>query len=230
MTKKYKIHELAKDFNIQSKYIIEKLTERFEGDKKSQTALEDKELDYIFDLITKENSVESFDEYFTAVPKEKPKEEKTAKEPKKAEKKPDAKEPAKKSAKAPAEPAKAAPEQKKAEKSDKPLQARTKGEMRRIDTRSSSYDADKYNEKYENIAPANAHNQDNMVILPVRGKNFVKRQWLEKTASRPLDKRQADLLRQIYKGRQTDPEWLELRCTRQKCIYKHKFQIIYQIL
>ena len=69
-------------------------------------------------------------------------------------------------------------------------------------------------------------NQDNMVILPVRGKNFVKRQWLEKTASRPLDKRQADLLRQIYKGRQTDPEWLELRCTRQKCIYKHKFQII----
>ena len=35
--------------------------------------------------------------------------------------------------------------------------------MRRIDTRSSSYDADKYNEKYENIAPANAHNQDNMV-------------------------------------------------------------------
>ncbi len=163
MTKKYKIHELAKDFSIQSKYIIEKLTERFEGEKKSQTALEDKELDYIFDLITKENSVESFDEYFTAVPKEKPKEEKTAKEPKKAEKKPDAKEPAKKSAKAPAEPAKAAPEQKKAEKSDKPLQARTKGEMRRIDTRSSSYDADKYNEKYENIAPANAHNQDNMV-------------------------------------------------------------------
>ena len=37
--KKYKIHELAKDFNIQSKFIIENLSKHFEGEKKSQTAL-----------------------------------------------------------------------------------------------------------------------------------------------------------------------------------------------
>ena len=73
--KKYKIHELAKDFNIQSKYIIENLSKHFEGEKKSQTALEEKELDFLFDLITKENSVKSFDEYFAAVPQEKPKAE-----------------------------------------------------------------------------------------------------------------------------------------------------------
>ena len=43
------------------------------------------------------------------------------------------------------------------------MQARTKGEMRHIDTRANSFDAEKYNEKYENIAPANAHQSDNMV-------------------------------------------------------------------
>ena len=76
MAKKYKIHEVAKDFDIQSKFIIENLSKHFEGEKKSQTALEEKELDFIFDVITKENSVKSFDEYFNAVPKEKPKAEK----------------------------------------------------------------------------------------------------------------------------------------------------------
>ena len=75
MAKKYKIHELAKDFNISSKIIIEKLTGKFEGEKKSQTTLEDRELDFIFDVITSENSVKSFDDYFNAAPKEKPKAE-----------------------------------------------------------------------------------------------------------------------------------------------------------
>ena len=67
MAKKYKIHEVAKDFDIQSKFIIENLSKHFEGEKKSQTALEEKELDFIFDVITKENSVKSFDDNFNAV-------------------------------------------------------------------------------------------------------------------------------------------------------------------
>ena len=156
--KKYKIHELAKDFNIQSKYVIENLSKYFEGEKKSQTALEEKELDFIIDLVTKENSVKSFEEYFAAVPQEKPK-----KEEKKAEKKdskPVENKKAEKSAPAPAQPQ----QQKKKEKDPaKPMQARTKGEMRHIDTRANTFDAEKYNEKYENIAPANAHQSDNMV-------------------------------------------------------------------
>ena len=156
--KKYKIHELAKDFNIQSKYVIENLSKYFEGEKKSQTALEEKELDFIIDLVTKENSVKSFEEYFAAVPQEKPK-----KEEKKAEKKdskPVENKKAEKSAPAPAQPQ----QQKKKEKDPaKPMQARTKGEMRHIDTRANSFDAEKYNERYENIAPANAHQSDNMV-------------------------------------------------------------------
>ncbi len=38
-------------------------------------------------------------------------------------------------------------------KQDAPLQARTKGDARTIDTRSTNIDLDKYNEKYEEIAP-----------------------------------------------------------------------------
>ena len=157
MAKKYKIHELAKDFNISSKIIIEKLTDKFEGEKKSQTTLEDRELDFIFDVLTSENSVKSFDDYFNAAPKEKPKAE-PKKDAKKAEKPADNK---KQTATAPQ---KNDNQPKKKEKDqNKPMQARTKGEMRRIDTRANSFDAEKYNEKYENIAPANAHQSDNMV-------------------------------------------------------------------
>ena len=48
MIKKYKVHEVAKDFDIPSKFIIEKVSQYFESEKKSQTALEEKELDFIF--------------------------------------------------------------------------------------------------------------------------------------------------------------------------------------
>ena len=161
MTKKYKVHELAKDFDIQSKYVIENLSKHFEGEKKSQTALEEKELDFLFDIITKDNSVESFDAYFNAVPKEKPKAEKKEVPAPKAEKAPQKAK--KENAPAPA-PAKPVEQPKKKEKDpSKPMQARTKGEKRTIDTRANSFDAEKYNEKYENIAPANTHNSDNMV-------------------------------------------------------------------
>ena len=64
MTKKYKIHEAAKDFNMPSKKLMETLGKYFAGEKKSQTALEEKELDVLFDVLTAENAVDSFDSYF----------------------------------------------------------------------------------------------------------------------------------------------------------------------
>ena len=201
---KYRVHEVAKDFGINSKKILEILDGNSPEPRKHMTALEDAELDLIFDTITKENEVESFDEYFAAGEREKAEkqaakeaaeEEKTeaaeetpAEEPKKAEKaakKPKEKdepkkekaaakkekksEPAKEE-KAPKKPeskkeekpkpaaAPAAPsrkEEKAKEKANKPLQARTKGERKHVDTRSSNVDLEKYNERYEQIAPAN---------------------------------------------------------------------------
>lgn len=162
--KKNKLNEVAKDFNIQSKALIELLAKYFDGEKKSQTALEDKEMDVVFDVLTKQHSVDNFDAYF-AMQQEKKKESAKKEPAKKAEdKKPSAKhgENANNNKAKPSTLAQELPK-KKVKDPNKPMQSRTKGEIRHIDTRAGSVDLDKYNERYENIAPANNRNSDNVV-------------------------------------------------------------------
>ena len=162
--KKNKLNEVAKDFNIQSKALIELLGKYFDGEKKSQATLEDKEMDVIFDVLTKQHSVDSFDEYFAMQKENKepaPKKE-TAK--KASDKKPTDKKPAAKAnEKADNKASNQELPKKKVKDPNKPMQSRTKGEVRHIDTRAGSVDLDKYNERYENIAPANDRNSDNVV-------------------------------------------------------------------
>ncbi len=163
--KKNKLNEVAKDFNMQSKALIELLGKFFDGEKKSQATLEDKEMDVIFDVLTKQHSVESFDDYFAMQKENKepaPKKEtaKKASDKKLTDKKPAAK------ANEKADTNKTSNQElpkKKVKDPNKPMQSRTKGEVRHIDTRAGSVDLDKYNERYENIAPANDRNSDNVV-------------------------------------------------------------------
>ena len=252
MTNKYKISELAKDFNIKSKDLITILTDITGTEKKSGGVLGEEEIGLVFTYLTKKNSVKNFDEYFAmgAESREKAKkareEEKNKKlleqmaileqlkaaaaaqngesapEPKKEEKKAPEKKETKK-AEAPKKeepkpekkekPAKAQPqpekqqekkteekpqpkmadkkEEKKLEvkpekkadalkaeekpaktehkpsdpnpfvskkKDKKPGEAPNRGpaEIRHVDTRTSNINIDKYNEKYESIAPANS--------------------------------------------------------------------------
>lgn len=176
MTKKYKIHEFAKDFDLQSKEMIELVGKYFEGEKKYQTALDEKELDLLFDVISKNNAPENLDGYFA---KQKSagdyavKQKKTKPAVQNSAVKADAdKKPATKAEQkqdnAPAKPAAKTssplPQAKKEKDSNKPIQARTKGEKRYVDTRGSSVELDKYNERYEHIAPVNTKNNgDNTV-------------------------------------------------------------------
>lgn len=181
---KYRVHEVAKDFDIKSNIVIDLLGKYFEGTKKHMTALEPDELDLIFETFTKENQVEDLNAYFNFAPgeakKEKAKEQESeAPEDKKApaqskkskpeekkasDKKPEEKKtekPAAKQENAPKKQSKLPPmpqrkpaaEEKK--KENKPMQSRTKGETRTVDTRADNVDLEKYNEKYENIAPTN---------------------------------------------------------------------------
>lgn len=69
-------------------------------------------------------------------------------------------------------------------------------------------------------------NNNRLVVLPSRGKAFIKQQWLEKTASKPLDEKEYAKLKQIYKGKETDRRWIDLACTKNKCVYKGKFQLM----
>ena len=112
---KYRVHEVAKDFGLNSKKILSILDTHMPAERTHMAALEDRELDLIFETVTQENSVASFDAYFAAG--EKKKAEEAAK---KEEVKPEPKEekaPAKAEAKADKKPAK--PEAKKEFKGDK---------------------------------------------------------------------------------------------------------------
>ena len=92
MITKYKVSEVAKEFGLQNKDITDILAKHFDDPKKSQTALDTKELDVLFDVLTQENSVESFNAYFAMKKQEEKKPEKKEapkKENKPAEKKAD---------------------------------------------------------------------------------------------------------------------------------------------
>ncbi len=81
---KYKLEDLAKDLNMQSKDIAEMIKERFKAVKKPSALLTDEELNYIFEKVTSEKSVSSFDKYFASKQKASaPKQEKAEKNDKK---------------------------------------------------------------------------------------------------------------------------------------------------
>ena len=61
---KYKVSDLAKDMNVQSKDIISILDKYCGVAKKASAALSEEELNVVFDYYTQKNSVENFDKYY----------------------------------------------------------------------------------------------------------------------------------------------------------------------
>ena len=163
MVIKIKVSDVAKDFGKQNKEIIEVLDQYCEGPaKKAATALSEDELNILFDKLTQDNSVSNFDSYFAqkkAAPKKKSAPKKEAK--KAVDPKDEAKNKKRQSQAAilqMAEQAAKRAEEKAKKKAEQAPQARTKGEARHIDTRVNNVDLEKYNQKYEDISPANTVN------------------------------------------------------------------------
>ena len=210
MVVKYKLSDLAKDFNIDSKEIIALLAKQYDDAKKTGSTLNEEELNYVFEQLTTIHAVKTLDAYFAeGAKREEKRAEKEAKKKaaeKKAEPKVEAK-PAEKKAEAPKEEkkAEAKPQEKKAEvkaeakpqekktevkteakpqpkplkkeepKNKKPKEKfenviRTRStetvevqkQVKKVNTRNDYVDLDKYNEKYERIAPSSSYNSDNM--------------------------------------------------------------------
>lgn len=223
MTNKYKISDLAKDFNVSSKDITDIVAEKTGAAKKSGAVLNEAEISVVFSTLLNKNEVKSLDEYFAtgaesraaakkareeeknkklaeqmaileqlkaaaaaqngekAPAKEEPEVKKPVKEKKEEPQtveKPEEKPAERKPEKGAEKPAAKKPEAKKTEekkpeekkhgvsdpkpfvsqkKDKKPGEAPKRGpaEIRHIDTRTSNVNIDKYNEKYERIAPAN---------------------------------------------------------------------------
>ena len=68
---KYRVSEVAKDFDAPSKEVIELLGKFVDTPKKSMTALEENELDLVFEHFTQKNQVENFDAYFATAQEKK---------------------------------------------------------------------------------------------------------------------------------------------------------------
>ena len=154
MVIKIKVSNVAADFGKTNKDIIGILSNYCEGKKTANTVLEENELNIIFEKLTQDNSVKSFDEYFkSAKPAEKKAPKKEA--PKKKENK---KLESQAAILQMAEQAAKRDEEKAKKKANKTPQARTKGEARHVDTRVNNIDLEKYNQKYEDIAPASQMN------------------------------------------------------------------------
>ena len=61
---KYRVHEVAKDLNVANKEVLDILGKYVKEPKKHMTALEEKELDIVFDKFTQDHAAENFDAYF----------------------------------------------------------------------------------------------------------------------------------------------------------------------
>ena len=137
---KYRVREVAKDLDIPNKDVLDTLSKYFPEPKKYMTALEENELDVVFETFTQQRSVDNLDAYFaerggSAVPAVQP-------------------------APAPAAAAKPAQQQKPAQPQNAPqgsqqpvVVTEVREPVRRvIDTRSSNVNIDRYNEKYDRLA------------------------------------------------------------------------------
>ena len=180
---KYRIGEVAKDFNVTNKVIGEIMTEYFAPPKNHMQVLSNDELDVIFEYMTQKNQVADVQELF-AVPEEKEAvpENEPAKTEKAAENQPQknvgkGEKPAKKEQKPEPKPAgntrktdKGQPQNQQGQqnqqkpnqqKQDKPHTPRQVAEKRVVDTRGgSAVNIEKYNEKFEDMASSKAKNKD----------------------------------------------------------------------
>ena len=58
---KYRVHEVAKDLNVPNKEVLDILAKYVKEPKKHMTALEENELDIVFDKFTQDHAVKDFD-------------------------------------------------------------------------------------------------------------------------------------------------------------------------
>ena len=167
---KYRVHEVAKDFKMNSKDVAQILTDYATTPKNHMQVLEDDELDIIFEYLTQHNQVNDLAEVFAdAAPEKKPE---SAKAPQAAA---DGAAPAQNAASAkPAEP-----------KPEKPHQPRQAPEKRIVDTRGSTVNLAKFDEHVENLVPERAQNMQ-------RGKEKIKNKNNRPGGQVPSNKRRQE--------------------------------------
>ena len=163
---KYRIHEVAKDFNLTSKQVSEIYTKYFSAPKNHMQVLEDNELSVIFEVLTQTNQIDNIAEVF-AVPQPR-QEAPVAPKSQQQAKAPAAQQPRQQSAQS-------QPQQPKA---PKPQQPRQVVEKRVVDTRgSASANLSKYDEKFDRMAGDKADMQRGKEKVTSKSKQRSQQQY-----------------------------------------------------
>lgn len=208
---KYKVKDIASDLGVPNKKITEILEKYCGVTKKTMTTLEESELDVIFDVITKENSVESFDAYFAKRNEKLDNVQEQTEKPEKEEKKPSQKSNDKNNKKADKKTekadTKAAPVKKDNQLKDVKItseEEETKTRKRRvIDTRATNIDVERYNSKYDDMASDSSkmRSTDNTV----RKQKFTNRSQKQKGRRQGKRETEAERLKRIALERKKKP-------------------------
>ena len=203
---KIKVKDIAADLGVQNKKITEILEKYCGVSKKTMTTLDESELDVIFDVITRQNAVKSFDRYFAArnAKLETPGEPKQAKAPKsegKAGAAPSEKkgEKAEKSEQKPAAQTEQKPAEKTEEKSSKQRQRRV------IDTRATNVDVERYNSKYDDLASGTSKSRSTDRDHTTKKQKFPNRTQKQKNRRRGRRESERERLDRIAAERRKKP-------------------------
>ncbi len=185
---KYRIHEVAKDFNLTSKQVSEIYTKYFSAPKNHMQVLEDNELSVIFEVLTQTNQIDNIAEVF-AVPQPRQEAPMAPKSQQQA-KAPAAQQPRQGGNAAPGGSARPAaqgaqqPRQQSAQsqpqqpKAPKPQQPRQVVEKRVVDTRgSASANLSKYDEKFDRMAGDKADMQRGKEKVTSKSKQRSQQQY-----------------------------------------------------
>ena len=185
---KYRIHEVAKDFNLTSKQVSEIYTKYFSAPKNHMQVLEDNELSVIFEVLTQTNQIDNIAEVF-AVPQPR-QEAPVAPKSQQQAKAPAAQQPRQGGNAAPGGSARPAaqgaqqPRQQSAQsqpqqpKAPKPQQPRQVVEKRVVDTRgSASANLSKYDEKFDRMAGDKADMQRGKEKVTSKSKQRSQQQY-----------------------------------------------------
>ena len=142
---KYKIKDVATDFDVAPKQIMEIVSKFYEKPKSNSQTLGEEELNVLFDYITQTNQIDSIEQVFAVQPKEAPKAEPVKEAPKSEAA------PAKEAPKAEAKPA-------KEEKPAKPAEPERKRERRVVDTSAVQVNSARFDDRVDSLISERVQN------------------------------------------------------------------------
>ena len=156
---KYRLKEVAADFGVAPKQIVDIVGKFFEKPKSNTQVLTEEELNVVFDYITQTNQIESLEVVFAVTPKPKAEPAPAPVEAPKAEpvqEKPAAKTEEKPAQKAPAAAPTAKPQQ--PQQPQKPQQEERKRERRVVDTSAVQVNVSRFDDRVDNLVSERMQN------------------------------------------------------------------------